>query len=76
MLILVLVVLTCILSVYLFMKSSSFGAKPAGDELRKIGQSPQKESLKRNMNLVHPRIGEPVDLDAHTVFDSWWEGIH
>src|SRR5664279_1429401 len=40
MLILVLVVLTCILSVYLFMKSSSFGAKPAGDELRKIGQSP------------------------------------
>jgi len=35
----------------------------------------KEEAMKKNINLLHPRIGEPVDLDAPSVFDSWWEGI-
>ena len=35
----------------------------------------RKESEKRNMKLLHPRIGEAVDLDGDQVFASWWEGI-
>jgi L-ascorbate metabolism protein UlaG (beta-lactamase superfamily) len=36
----------------------------------------KKEAMKKNINLIHPRIGEPVYLDANPVFDAWWEGIH
>jgi L-ascorbate metabolism protein UlaG (beta-lactamase superfamily) len=35
----------------------------------------KKEAMKRKMNLIHPRIGEPVYLDSNPVFDCWWEGI-
>lgn len=36
----------------------------------------RKEAAKKNINLLHPRIGELVDLDANPKFDAWWEGIH
>ena len=35
----------------------------------------KKEAEKRNMKLLHPRIGEAVDLDGDPVFGPWWEGI-
>jgi L-ascorbate metabolism protein UlaG (beta-lactamase superfamily) len=35
----------------------------------------KKEAALRNMNLVHPKIGEAVDLDQEESFDTWWEGI-
>ena len=34
-----------------------------------------KEAAIRNVNLLHPRIGEAVDLDQNKAFDCWWEGI-
>lgn len=34
-----------------------------------------KEAERRKVNLLHPRIGETVDLDAPSVFDRWWKGI-
>jgi L-ascorbate metabolism protein UlaG (beta-lactamase superfamily) len=35
----------------------------------------KKEALRKNMPLIHPRIGEAVDLDIFQPFDSWWESI-
>jgi L-ascorbate metabolism protein UlaG (beta-lactamase superfamily) len=35
----------------------------------------KKEAALKNMQLVHPMIGEPVDLDGDHTFESWWEGI-
>jgi L-ascorbate metabolism protein UlaG (beta-lactamase superfamily) len=35
----------------------------------------KKEASVKNMNLLHPKIGEAVDLDGDPVFDNWWEGI-
>ena len=35
----------------------------------------KKEAANKNLNLLHPIIGEPVDLDANPVFQSWWESI-
>src|SRR5450631_1279004 len=44
MLLSVIIILTCILLIYIFMHSASFGAKPVGDELRKIEQSPNYQN--------------------------------
>jgi L-ascorbate metabolism protein UlaG (beta-lactamase superfamily) len=35
----------------------------------------KKESVRRNINLIHPMIGEIVYLDANQVFRPWWQGI-
>jgi L-ascorbate metabolism protein UlaG (beta-lactamase superfamily) len=35
----------------------------------------KKEAALKNMPLLHPMIGESVDLDANQVFSAWWEGI-
>jgi L-ascorbate metabolism protein UlaG (beta-lactamase superfamily) len=35
----------------------------------------KKEAIRKNMPLIHPRIGEAVDLDIFQTFDSWWESI-
>ena len=34
-----------------------------------------KEAELRNVKLLHPMIGEMVDLDINQTFSSWWEGI-
>ena len=34
-----------------------------------------KEATRRNIHLLHPMIGELVDLDSDQVFATWWEGI-
>ena len=35
----------------------------------------KKEAYLKNLNLIHPRIGEAVDLDNPAIFESWWEGM-
>jgi L-ascorbate metabolism protein UlaG (beta-lactamase superfamily) len=35
----------------------------------------KKESTLKNIKLLHPMIGETVDLDGDQVFSSWWERI-
>jgi L-ascorbate metabolism protein UlaG (beta-lactamase superfamily) len=35
----------------------------------------RKEAAIKNLVLLHPMIGEAVDLDADQVFSAWWEGI-
>jgi L-ascorbate metabolism protein UlaG (beta-lactamase superfamily) len=35
----------------------------------------KKEAARRNLNLLHPMIGEAVDLDGDPVFQTWWEKI-
>ena len=35
----------------------------------------KKEAYLKNINLLHPRIGEAVDLDNNATFESWWEKI-
>jgi len=35
----------------------------------------KKEADQRNMKLLHPMIGETVDLDKDQVFSAWWEEI-
>jgi L-ascorbate metabolism protein UlaG (beta-lactamase superfamily) len=35
-----------------------------------------KEAEKKNMNLLHPMIGEAVNLDIEQKFENWWEGVH
>jgi len=35
----------------------------------------KKEAGLRNIYLLHPMIGEWVDLDADQIFSSWWESI-
>jgi L-ascorbate metabolism protein UlaG (beta-lactamase superfamily) len=35
----------------------------------------KKEAERRNLNLLHPMIGETVALDAVQAFSSWWETI-
>jgi L-ascorbate metabolism protein UlaG (beta-lactamase superfamily) len=35
----------------------------------------KKEAALKNVCLLHPMIGEYVDLDAHQIFTSWWERI-
>jgi L-ascorbate metabolism protein UlaG (beta-lactamase superfamily) len=34
-----------------------------------------KEAALKNVYLLHPMIGESVDLDASQVFTRWWEGV-
>jgi L-ascorbate metabolism protein UlaG (beta-lactamase superfamily) len=33
----------------------------------------KKEAERRQMKLVHPMIGETVDLDKEEIFSNWWE---
>jgi len=35
----------------------------------------KKEAERRNLKLLHPMIGESVDLDRDQAFSSWWERI-
>ncbi len=35
----------------------------------------KKEAERRNVKLLHPMIGEKVDLDTDHTFSSWWERI-
>jgi len=35
----------------------------------------KKEAEAKNIYLLHPMIGEQVDLNAHQIFTSWWERI-
>ncbi len=35
-----------------------------------------KEAEKKNMNLLHPMIGETVHLDIEQKFENWWERVH
>ncbi len=35
----------------------------------------KKEAAVKNVYLLHPMIGELVDLDGDQIFTSWWEGI-
>ncbi len=35
----------------------------------------KKEADQRNVDLLHPMIGQKVDLDTEQVFDLWWERI-
>ena len=35
----------------------------------------KKEAALKNLILLHPMIGEVVDLDADQIFSAWWEGI-
>jgi L-ascorbate metabolism protein UlaG (beta-lactamase superfamily) len=35
----------------------------------------KKEAERRNLKLLHPMIGEIIDLDTDQVFSSWWERI-
>jgi hypothetical protein len=35
----------------------------------------KKEASIQKVNLLHPMIGELVDLDIDKVFDSWWERV-
>jgi L-ascorbate metabolism protein UlaG (beta-lactamase superfamily) len=44
---------------------------PWDEPIRRIS----KEAERRNLKLLHPRIGEAVDLDRQPAFDLWWEGI-
>jgi L-ascorbate metabolism protein UlaG (beta-lactamase superfamily) len=34
-----------------------------------------KEAAAKNIKIIHPMIGESVDLERDQVFSSWWEGI-
>ena len=34
-----------------------------------------KEPAKRKLTVIHPMIGELVDLDRDQIFSLWWEGI-
>jgi L-ascorbate metabolism protein UlaG (beta-lactamase superfamily) len=34
-----------------------------------------KEAMRKKVFLLHPMIGESVDLDANQIFKEWWEGI-
>jgi hypothetical protein len=34
------------------------------------------EASKKNMPLVHPMIGEEVDLNGPMKFSRWWENIN
>ena len=34
-----------------------------------------KEAAKRNLTVIHPMIGELVDLDRDQLFSLWWESI-
>ena len=36
----------------------------------------KKEAGLKNISLLHPKIGEEVDLDGNMEFDPWWEEIH
>jgi hypothetical protein len=33
------------------------------------------EASKKNMPLIHPMIGEEVDLNSPMKFSRWWENI-
>ncbi len=35
----------------------------------------KKEAANRNLSLLHPMIGELVNLDLEQSFDNWWERI-
>jgi L-ascorbate metabolism protein UlaG (beta-lactamase superfamily) len=35
----------------------------------------KKEAARKNVNLLHPMIGQAVDLDGDPVFDAWWERV-
>jgi L-ascorbate metabolism protein UlaG (beta-lactamase superfamily) len=35
----------------------------------------KKEATDRDLQLLHPMIGESVDLDNDQPFSTWWEGI-
>ena len=35
----------------------------------------KKEADLKNVYLLHPMIGEYVDLDTHQIFTSWWKRI-
>jgi L-ascorbate metabolism protein UlaG (beta-lactamase superfamily) len=35
----------------------------------------KKEAERRNVKLLHPMIGETIDLDKDQNFSSWWEEI-
>jgi L-ascorbate metabolism protein UlaG (beta-lactamase superfamily) len=35
----------------------------------------KKEAERRHVKLLHPMIGETVDLDRDQIFSSWWEEI-
>jgi L-ascorbate metabolism protein UlaG (beta-lactamase superfamily) len=35
----------------------------------------KKEADLKNVFLLHPMIGEYVDLDAYQIFTSWWKRI-
>jgi len=34
------------------------------------------EAEKKNINLLHPMIGETVNLDIEQKFENWWEQVH
>ena len=36
----------------------------------------RKEAARRNVNLLHPKIGEAVWMDEESVFEAWWEEMH
>jgi L-ascorbate metabolism protein UlaG (beta-lactamase superfamily) len=36
----------------------------------------RKEAARRNVKLLHPKIGEAVWMDEDTVFGAWWEEMH
>jgi L-ascorbate metabolism protein UlaG (beta-lactamase superfamily) len=36
----------------------------------------KKEAAQKNVSLLHPMIGETVDLDSSQRFSNWWETIH
>ncbi len=35
-----------------------------------------KEAKNKNMDLLHPMIGEAVNLDIEQKFENWWEWVH
>ena len=35
----------------------------------------KKEADMKNVHLLHPMIGEYVDLDTDQIFTCWWERI-
>ncbi|MEO8148157.1 MAG: hypothetical protein ABI723_10990 [Bacteroidia bacterium] len=34
-----------------------------------------KEAKEKNVNILHPMIGEEVNLNQTKVFSKWWEGV-
>lgn len=49
----------------------SLSVHPWNDPIVRI----EKEANRRHVNLLHPMIGQLVDLDLKQVFDKWWERI-